>query len=355
MLPRSKAPAGPARSFRRWLSRIAVLVATACAAAGCTLGTGASREVQQLLTEVPDFAPGQEANLRMFTYVPPSAGTNAPLVVVLHHCFQTAPDYLEDSGWHTIADRYGLALLLPQQSVLNDITYCFSWSHETTQTRGQGESNAITLMVQRMLRDHAIDRTRIFITGLSSGGSMALVMMATHPDLFAGGGVIGAVPFGCATSGIQFPACLLGSDAPALSAPETLGDRVRAANPGYRGPWPRLSLWHGTEDQVSRPVNGELILQQWLNVHGIAPGSRQVTALGRFPRAQWRDAGGRVAIEYITLTGVGHSTPVDSRAGCGTGNDGVGNFISDLGICSSEVIAQFWGLRPRAAARLPSP
>jgi feruloyl esterase len=332
-----------------------MVVMVALAVAGCTLGTGAPPEVQRLLVEVPDFAPGHSANLRMYKYVPESAGPNAPLVVVLHHCFQSAADYLEDSGWHTVANRYGLVLLLPQQSVLNDFTYCFSWSHETTQTRGNGESQAIALMVERMIRDERVDRSRIFVTGLSSGGSMTLVMLATHPELFAGGAVIGAVPFGCATSGIEFPGCLLGSDAPALASPAALGDRIRAVNPSYRGPWPRLMVWHGTEDRVSRPVNGELILQQWLNLHGIASGARESARLGAFPRSIYRDHSGQDAVDFITLTGIGHSTPVDSAHGCGSSNDGVGNFISDIGLCSSEVIAQFWGLRPAAAAQAPRP
>lgn len=323
---------------------------------GCTLGAGASSPVQQLLTEVPDFAPGPTANLRMYTYIPPSAGPNPPMVVVLHHCFQGAADYLEDAGWHMIADRYGLALLLPQQSALNDFAYCFSWSHQTTQTRGQGESHAISLMMERMIRDHDIDRRRIFVTGLSSGGSMSLIMLATYPELFAGGGVIGAVPFGCATSGIEFPSCLMGGD-PAAQAnnPTMLGNRVRAATAAvnYQGPWPRLAVWHGSEDLVSRPINGQVIVQQWVNVHGIGPSASESTRLGPYPRDLYRNTRGQVMVEFIGLTGIGHSTPVDSAHGCGSGNDGVGNFVSDIGICSSEVIAQFWGLRPVATAQAP--
>ena len=329
---------------------LAAIVLLVAGLAGCTLGKGAPPAVQQLLTEVPNFAPGADANLRMYKYVPPGIGSNPPMVVVLHHCFQGAADYLDDSGWHTIADRYGLVLLMPQQSVRNDISYCFSWSHQTTQTRGMGESYAISLMIERMIRDHNIDRGRIFVTGLSAGGSMALIMMATYPELFAGGGVIGAVPFGCASSGIEFPRCLLGGDASADQPdPVALGNRVRAVNRAYRGPWPRVSIWHGTEDQVSRPINGELIRLQWLNVHGLGVNPSERARLGPYPRDLYRNARGEVAVEFITLTGIGHSTPVDSAHGCGHGDMGVGNFITDIGICSSEVLAEFWGLRPASA------
>lgn len=362
MLPTSKAPARRSTSRRARRDRcvaarlfaLLLLLVGAGGMGGCTLGTGATASVQQLLTEVTDFAPGQTANLRMFKYVPASAGPNPPMVLVLHHCFQGAADYLEDAGWHAIADRYGLVLLLPQQSALNDLTYCFSWSHQTTQTRGRGESYAIYLMMQRMIRDHSVDPRRIFVTGLSSGGSMSLIMMAVYPEMFAGGGVIGAVPFGCATSGIAFPSCLLGGDTVANGGdPSTLAGRVRAANPSYRGPWPRLSLWHGTEDRVSRPVNGQLILRQWLDLHHVGPNPSESTRIDRYPRDIYRNARGQVAVEFIALTGLGHSTPVDSASGCGRHDDSVGNFIADVGLCSSEVIAQFWGLRPVGTAQAP--
>ena len=43
--------------------------------------------------------------------------------------------------------------------------------------------------------DHSIDRQRIFITGLSSGGAMTSVMLATYPEVFAGGAVIAGLPY----------------------------------------------------------------------------------------------------------------------------------------------------------------
>jgi feruloyl esterase len=55
-----------------------------------------------------------------------------------------------------------------------------------------------------MRRSHSIDPACIFITGLSAGGAMTSVMLATYPEVFAGAGSLPVFPLAlppmCATS-----------------------------------------------------------------------------------------------------------------------------------------------------------
>jgi poly(3-hydroxybutyrate) depolymerase len=44
-------------------------------------------------------------------------------------------------------------------------------------------------MVEHAIAVFAADRRKVFVTGLSAGGAMATVMLATYPELFAGGAV----------------------------------------------------------------------------------------------------------------------------------------------------------------------
>ena len=48
-------------------------------------------------------------------YIPADLPEGAPLVVVLHGCTQTAAVYDHGSGWSTLADRHGFAVLFPEQ------------------------------------------------------------------------------------------------------------------------------------------------------------------------------------------------------------------------------------------------
>jgi poly(hydroxyalkanoate) depolymerase family esterase len=133
------------------------------------------------LTETTGFGtnPG---DLKMFSYLPGDqrARQKLPLVVVLHGCTQNAAGYDTGAGWSTLAARYGFALLMPEQKASNNGNTCFNWFNPDDITRGSGEALSIRQMIARMTRDHAIDGKRIFITGLSAGGAMTAVMLATY-------------------------------------------------------------------------------------------------------------------------------------------------------------------------------
>src|SRR6266436_346790 len=136
--------------------------------------------------------------LRLFSFVPGKLQKAPGLVVVLHGCGQTAAGYDLGAGWSTLAKRYGFALLMPEQQPTNNPATCFNWFNPEDVVRDQGEACSIRQMIARMVADHGIDRRRIYVTGLSAGGAMTSVMLATYPEVFAAGAVIAGLPFGVA-------------------------------------------------------------------------------------------------------------------------------------------------------------
>ncbi|KRD79427.1 PHB depolymerase family esterase [Lysobacter sp. Root983] len=290
------------------------------------------------LTEVTGFG-SNPGNLRMFKYVPPGLPANAPLVVALHGCAQSAASYDAETGWELLAQRWQFALLLPQQQSGNNSSSCFNWFESGDIARGQGEALSIKQMVDRMRSDHASAADRVYVTGLSAGGAMTSAMLATYPDVFAGGAIVAGIPYRCATSQSAAFGCMNpGSDL----TPAQWGDKVRAASP-HAGPWPIVSIWHGDADYTVRPANQTEILQQWTNVHGIDQIPEVQDTVAGYPHQVYRDAAGRALVETYTIAGMGHGTPVDPGSGesqCGT----AGAYILDVNICSSYYIARFWGL-----------
>jgi poly(hydroxyalkanoate) depolymerase family esterase len=294
--------------------------------------------VPSRLREVSQFG-SNPGNLRMFTYVPPRLAADPALVVVLHGCTQTAAGYDHGAGWSTLADRYGFALLLPEQKRANNLNCCFNWFLPADTQRDQGEAASIRQMIETAVDEHGIDRRRVFVTGLSAGGAMTSVMLACYPDVFAGGAIIAGLPYGAAANVQQAFESMFQSPPRAARA---WGDLVRAAS-SHRGPWPRVAVWHGDADTTVVPTNAHEILKQWIDVHGLpADPSVRATQNGH-ARAIWFNAAGDEVIESFTVSRMAHGTPLAT----GTAVDACGNagpFLLEAGISSSWHIAKFFGL-----------
>jgi feruloyl esterase len=278
-------------------------------------------------------------NLRMFSYLPSRLAPDPALVVVLHGCTQTAAGYDHGAGWSTLADRYGFALLLPEQQRSNNPNGCFNWFQTGDIQRGRGEALSIRQMVEKIVIDKDIDRRRVFITGLSAGGAMTSVMLACYPEVFAGGAIIAGLPYGAATNVQQAFESMFQS--PARSAREW-GDLVRGAAP-HHGPWPRVSVWHGSADKTVIPSNADEILKQWTDVHGLPITPSGEAMVDGYPRRVWVNETGDELIESYTITHMAHGAPLATGKAddaCGA----AGPFLLEVGISSSYHIARFFGL-----------
>ena len=290
-----------------------------------------------LRTQTKGFGsnPGQ---LQARTFVPADLPSGAPLVVVLHGCTQNAGVYDIGSGWSQLAQREGFALLFPEQQRANNPNLCFNWYSPDDARRERGEAMSISQMVKHMTAQHELDQARVYVTGLSAGGAMTSVMIATYPELFAGGAIIAGLPFATANSLPEALGRMRGHGGPTR---RELSAQVRAAA-RHSGPMPSLSVWHGTHDTIVHPNNASAIVDQWRDIHGLGTTPGIVETVGQHRREVWRDPDGREIIERYDIRGMGHGTPIATRGNevCGT----VGPHMLDADICSTRRIAAFWGL-----------
>lgn len=290
------------------------------------------------LTELTGFG-SNPGNLRMLTYVPEILPSSPALVVVLHGCTQTASGYDRGSGWSALADRYGFVLLYAEQREANNPKRCFNWFQVGDIERNGGEAHSIRQMVEHAIQQHDVDRSRIFVTGLSAGGAMTSTMLAAYPEVFAGGAIIAGLPYRSATSVPEAFECMFQGR---THSAEEWGDLVRGAS-SHKGPWPKVSVWHGSADATVKPMNAGEIIKQWTNVHGLQSDPSRGDIVDGYPRRAWTDEAGNEIIEEYVITGMAHGTPL--AVGNDENNYGVaGPFLLDVGISSSHRIATFWGL-----------
>ena len=315
---------GDVRSVSETISRLAAFRATP----GTT-----GNPVSDRLTDLLDFGSNPGA-LRGKIYIPKNLPRNAPLVVVLHGCTQTAAGYDYGSGWSRLADRHNIALLYPEQQRSNNPNLCFNWFVPQHIRREAGEALSIRQMIETLVLLHGIDRRRIFVTGLSAGGAMTSVMLATYPDVFAGGAIIAGLPYGCASSVPEAFDRMRGRGFP---TEKNLQSLLRSAST-HSGPWPTISIWQGTADRTVVPSNMAAILGQWRDVHHVGEMPTHSELIDGFPHRAWCDVDGRILIEEVQHNGNGpwhsnrHQAP-DQLRGCCSLHAGCG-YLLHFSYCS---------------------
>lgn len=279
-------------------------------------------------------------NLTMEKYIPDAMPAQAPLVVILHGCTQNGQEYLNKAGWKKLADQYKFAVLLPTQKSANNMNACFNWFEPNDIDRGKGEGASIINAMDRVIADHALDGSRVFVSGLSAGGAMTSVMLGTYPERFKGGAVNAGVVYGCARNVFSGLTCMTN---PGSSTPQQFGDKVRTANPGYSGPWPTVQVFHGKNDDKVGIANLTAIMKQWTNVHGIDQTADVTGTGGNADIKRYNNAQGVSKVETYEINGMGHATVVNPGAAaedCGE----AAQYYVDGNVCSAFVSGKFWGI-----------
>ncbi|GAN76339.1 poly(3-hydroxybutyrate) depolymerase [Acidisphaera rubrifaciens HS-AP3] len=296
------------------------------------------------------FERNNPGKLGLLLYKSARLEARPPLVLLLHGCRQDAATFARESGWLARIERAGGILAVPEQRRENNHSQCFNW-FDVDGPAGRAELASLGHIVDGLRARHDCDPDRTCVVGLSAGGAMAAALMAAAPDRIAAGAVVAGLPVGVAHSAGE---ALHKMVAPAASMSDAQWDsRARALAPaGYVGRWPRLSVWHGTADQVVNDENAALLVQQWCALQGLAgpPVKSASVCDGRVRYEAWSSDGADTVVERWALSGVDHAYPI--------GPDGrPGRWVAPTAIDATAEIAAFFALgggqapsdRPRAA------
>ena len=250
---------------------------------------------------------GNAAGTRRYRlYVParPAEGPR-PLVVMLHGCTQNAADFATGTAMHRQAEEQGCLVLYPDQERSANSSNCWNWFDAAHQRRETGEASILADMTREVAREHGADPQRIYVTGLSAGGAMAAVLGAAYPDVYAAVGVHSGLPAGAARDLMS-----------GLQAMKGAG-HVRPVALSRRVP---LIVFHGDQDAVVHPSNGEALYRQF-TLAGQDAALREIEDRGAAGKARGHtrttalDADGRVVAEHWVVHGAGHAWAGGDPAG----------------------------------------
>ena len=175
---------------------------------------------------------------------------------------------------------------------------------------------------------------------------MAAAMLATYPEVFAGGAIIAGLPYGAAGSMSE---AFEAMGARRVQPGRVWGDLVRRAS-SHRGPWPRIQVWQGNADTIVRPGNATELVKQWADLHGLPSAPTVTDQVDGAVHQAWQRADGTVVLESFMVPGMQHGTPLNLGAPDVDGSVGrAGPFMLNVGISSTWLQARSWGLLTAAA------
>jgi poly(hydroxyalkanoate) depolymerase family esterase len=267
-----------------------------------------------------------------------------PLIVMLHGCTQTAADFAAGTQMNELADLHQFLVVYPQQPTRNNQAACWNWFVPANQTRGSGEPAILAGIVQAVEQNTSrwtIDAHRVYVAGASAGAVMSVILGATYPDLFAAIGV---------DAGEEYPAGATGTDG---WNPLQAGKMAYRAMGTYARVVPTI-VFQGSADSVVAPINGDQVVQQWMETNRLASHnlyhpsfahpSRVVTAAPPMSHPYlvriWNDSKGKEVQEYWLVYGAGHAW---------TGGSLSGTFTDPLGPNVSQALYSFFLKHPMSS------
>ncbi|MGZ3318881.1 MAG: extracellular catalytic domain type 1 short-chain-length polyhydroxyalkanoate depolymerase [Isosphaeraceae bacterium] len=304
------------------------------------------------------------SNREYWVYIPASyqAGTAVPLIMVLHGCGQPhwshpwAISY--DTHMNQLAEEHQFLVVYPHmyappwdENPISCWNFFLPWNWHRVGGEPANESASLAGIVEDMLKNTSrwtIDRQRIYVAGISSGGGATANLGATYPDVFAAiavhsGGEYGYLPQLLGEPAAPGPDALAPAPAaleplseeellsgelklrhgllPKGPEPEEQGKKAFQAMGQYARVMPTI-VFHGTDDHISDPENGDQVTQQWITTNNLASGG-DFTATFEHPITTehpagphgerpytvdtWQDIHGRDVVTYYRVAEMRHA------------------------------------------------
>jgi poly(hydroxyalkanoate) depolymerase family esterase len=353
--PKAKATAKP----RPKPATVAATVAPLKSKPARAPATAARLPGKWLASHYAGSSDGNPLHLRRLSYWlylpdrPPAetmAGPGLPLIVMLHGCDQTATSFAEGTRMNQLAESAGCAVLYPQQALATHPHRCWKWYDRATQ-QGGGDVPLIVGIIHQVSAAYPIDRSRIYICGISAGAGMANIVALNHPELFAALGLHSGPIFGAGHSTIGALAVMQhGAGARVDGAiAEVLDKRslLSGAGSGSASGFPPLPtiLIQGEDDHVMRPINQVQLARQAMLVNALPADSPEKLALKpgtkRRHGYQLRDVyrGRKVMLRVARIAELKHAW---------SGGDGKLAFNSGRGPEASKMMLDFFSRHRRS-------
>ena len=238
----------------------------------------------------------------------------APLLVLIHGCKQTAAELALGTRITTLADASGVVVLMPDQRDGANPYRCWNWFDART-AAGKGEAAIVAKMIAQAASHWRTDPERVVAAGISAGAALAAVLGVRYPKLVRG--VVSHSGIACGAAASAFTALTVMRRGPETDV-AAIAAHARSVGGGDLAV-PLLAI-QGSVDDVVAPRNAAALARQYLALNDIAVPAGSETTLPP-PDAESRDAGtlphivrtrewrrdGRTIVRLVEIEGLAHA------------------------------------------------
>lgn len=246
-------------------------------------------------------------------------GSAMPLVMVLHGCGSSAQKIAEVTRFNALADREGVVVVYPEQTIWASLFLCWNWGSPSHQTRDTGEPSILMGILRQVAAAYGTDPHRQYVAGFSAGAAITAILAACNADSFAAAALH--------SGGMYKAASNFFDGGPALSNgssvdPDQSGIEAWQCSLSPRRAMPVLVI-HGSEDPTVNPINGVQAAQQFVQFNDMTddgldndsvafvPASvvhMPPVVAGGFPYtvSSYLDAAGGLVVQHVLVSGLDH-------------------------------------------------
>lgn len=231
-----------------------------------------------------------------------------PLLMVLHGCRQDSTDIRHISGFDAIANREGFAVVYPFVTGYSGmrIRNCWGWWLDGEIKPGAGEVEDLWQIIEQVGDEIRVDDRRIHITGLSSGGGMAVAALVAHAGKFASGAAVAGIAYSETPQAVTYGAPTGVEYKPTDQVVNTMRSVL-----GENGRPSPILVVHSHDDAVVDIQAARNLRDTWCLCFGIdstQPGSQSsgTTNGAAWMHTRYRETRRRSAIETFFIEGPGH-------------------------------------------------
>ncbi len=229
---------------------------------------------------------------RYLLYIPDSYDPNTPtpLVISIHGFVQWPAHQRTLSGWNKVADKHGFVVVYPQGT-----GFPLRWNAQPIKVKPEAMEQELQFfsdLIDYLVKEYNIDRSRIYVNGMSNGGGMAHLLACKFSDrITAIGGVAGAYLY-------PWESCRPARPVPVIA-------------------------FHGTDDPIVPYYGGRTITPyhnyefepiyewaaNWARRNGCADDPESIPPVGEVSGVRYTNCNENAEVVLYTVNGGGHTWP----------------------------------------------